>query len=93
MYFYNEEYVKNYPEKEYIDVLLNKEILDGITYFYTNRYSTDPSFEIDIKFILFKESLDHYIVKKINQDEKFISGELFFKYLKCIENIFKKRIG
>jgi len=89
MYFYNDEYVKNYPEKEYIDVLLNKEILDGITYFYTNRYSTDPNFEIDIKFILFKESLDHYIVKKINQDEKFIGGELFFKYLKYIENIFK----
>lgn len=86
---YFEEYINAYSEKEYIDTLLNDDFLEGISYYYPRRYIDDPKIVdvLDIKCILFKESLDHYIAKRIKEDERFIYGNLFKRYINYISKI------
>lgn len=88
---YFDEYVETYSESEYINVLLKKFYLDGIGFYYANRYVDDVKLVdgLDIKIVLFKESLDHYVAKKISIDNNFINGDLFKNYIRHIGNIAK----
>lgn len=83
----NEKYINDFSEEQYLYILKNKSNLKEIADSYLNQYE-NPTYD---ETIIFKESLDHYIVKKINTDLNFKNSNEFKNYLIYINYIVKNR--
>ena len=84
---YNQEYIDQFGEEYLLDCLKtkNSNILDDIYNSYSNEFSTNDI--SDAELLLVKESIDHLIVKKINEDDNFIYSEEFKNYCTFIKII------
>lgn len=74
---YNQVYINEFDESAYIKFLSNPAKLSYIKDAYLNQYN-DKS---DSFFLAFKESLDHYVKKKLLEDDSFINTREFQNYL------------
>jgi len=85
---YNKVFIEEFEEDKYIDSLNKINHLDVIRNNYNHR--NDFSFKIfDGSLYLFKESLDHYVLKRIEEDSNFINSQEcdnYFLYLKKLLN-------
>lgn len=86
---YNEKYIRDFDETEYLKYLSDRNALKEIADAYINQYDT-PTYDCTIAF---KESLDHYILKQINSNADFIKKPQFKNYLDYINYIFSNRIS
>ena len=85
---YRSSYIKSFDESWYLNYLSNPEYLKNLEMHYLNKY-TDKS---DAWFLAFKESLDHYVLKKCHDDKDFINSNQFKNYCEYLKNIFEKTI-
>lgn len=72
-----EKYANDFLEEQYFSILKDKNSLKEIADNYLKQYE-NPTFA---ETIIFKESLDHFIVKMINTDPNFKNSEEFKNYL------------
>ncbi len=84
---YNETYIQEFSEKEYINVLSSRSKLLSLIDAATNQY-TDQS---NANSLAFKESLDHYIKKRLLTDNSFIDSPYFKNYLAYIFKVLNKK--
>lgn len=85
---YNEEYIREFDLMNYINILKDNKYLSTLTINYSNRYNPRYSM-FDGKLNLLKESLDHYVLKRMSEDSNFINTEEcnnYFNYLKKLSN-------
>jgi hypothetical protein len=73
---YNETYVREFDEKYYLESLSDFNKLEGLR-LVSNQYSNNA----DANYLAFKESLDHYVMKRLINDPKFIDTKEFQNYL------------
>lgn len=76
---YNEKYVSDYPEQSYLKFLLDPKLLNGLVVNYKHRYEQDK--KVDGTLILFQESLNNYVVKRIKKNPEFIKTTEFKNYI------------
>lgn len=53
-------------------------LLGNLAKAYLNRYNSG----IDINLLALKESLDHYVVKRLTRDSRFLESAEFDNYIK-----------
>ena len=81
---YNEKLIAVYYEKDYLEALRNPQELDAIKENFENRHFLDKElFGFDL---LFKESLEHYVLKRLTQDKSFIHSKEFDNYTKHLND-------
>lgn len=85
-YTYNDYYINEYSHKEYTDILSNPSLLNKLGEDYLKKYSSESSADR----IAFKESLDHYVYKRLIKDPLFIDSDLFKNYWNYYQNIMNK---
>lgn len=86
---YTEKYVSEYSYDVYNLYLSTPSRLKALADAYINQY-TNPTFDCTIAF---KESLDHYIVKRFKNDPSFINSDELKNYFKYLYYIFYNRIS
>ena len=85
---YNDAFIREFDEENYIKCLGTINYLDMIRNNYNYRYNESYEY-FDGTVNLFKESLDHYVLMKMEQDEDFINTvecNNYFSYLKKLSN-------
>lgn len=80
---YNDSYINDFEEKYYRQYLNNPKYLDELKDKYLRQYSSQS----DAQFLAFKESLDHYIYKKIVENNNYINSNEFKNYFNYIMHI------
>lgn len=80
---YNDSYINDFEEKYYRQYLNNPKYLEKLKDMYLRQYSSQS----DAQFLAFKESLDHYIYKKIVKDNNYINSDEFKNYLEYIKQV------
>ena len=87
MKLYNENYIDDFTEKEYLETLSDNGKLFKLANDYLLRYKSDSK-DLDGRTIMFKESLEHYILKRISEDESFIDSNEMKNYLKLFATVY-----
>ena len=87
---YNEDYILIFNAIEYEEALNNNAKLSKLENAWLNKYTSPNEVKIDVMDVLFKESLDHYVLKMIKHDESFINTKRFINYLNMIIHIYNK---
>ena len=87
---YKSDYISTFSEIEYKKALNDIDILNNISYQYNNRY--DDNTTIEATTMLFKESLDHYILKQLTTNPSFLNSKEMETYVKYIINIYNNNI-
>lgn len=64
---YQEDYISTFNIEDYENALNNNEILLKLEKAWLNKYAPPMDPSIDVIDVLFKESLDHYVLKKLNK--------------------------
>lgn len=83
---YNNNYINTFDISYYKYYLNNQEELDKLKKAYINKYNLNKT--IEVRDILFKESLDHYILKQITDDYSFLYSKEMTNYIKYIISIY-----
>ncbi len=86
---YNEKYIRDFKKKDYTNYLSDRNALKEIADAYINQYQ-NPTYDCTIAF---KESLDHYILKQIQENASFIKSTQFKNYVDYLNYIFRNRIS
>ena len=76
---YNDKFIREYQEQSYLKFLLEPSLLRTLLVNYKSRYEQDKS--VDGTLILFQESLNNYVVKKIKTNPEFIKTKEFKNYI------------
>ena len=84
MIIYNDNFINEYNEEVYLSYLRNPDKLNNFIILEKNRYDKN---NIDGEVYLLKESLDHYVVKKIITDPNFQNTLEFKNYLNYMKRI------
>ena len=82
---YNEEFIELFDEYIYQNYLNDMDKLDYLMEQYIKRYTDD---NVDGELLAFKESLDHYILKKISENRDYVKTKSFSNYYKFISKIY-----
>ncbi len=88
---YNEEYIACFSEDKYKNILQDNNVLNLLIPLinkYTNKY--DGNCKIDGEDIIFKESLDHYILKQLQENPSFINTVEMRNYAEFIARIYRE---
>ena len=85
---YNQDYINDFEEKEYLEVLNNSNTMIRIVNNYVNRYNENTT--INGRDVTLKESLDHYILKRIESNRSFLYSNEMKNYLKLFATIYNK---
>ena len=85
--YYNDVYINEFQEKQYIGVLDDYSKLNRLRDVYLNKYNDNV--KKDVIDILFKESLEHYLLKKITEDLNFINTVRMHNYMKFFTEIYR----
>lgn len=80
---YNKTYVNSFEEDNYLTYLIDNNKLKDISTNYINRYNRG----VEVRKLAFKDSLDHYIVKKISENPNYMNTMEFKNYIKYIREI------
>lgn len=83
---YNEKYIKLFNESIYQSYLNSTDKMDYLLDKYIRRY-TDV--DVDGELLVLKESLDHYVLKKISENKDYIKTKSFSNYYRFISKIIK----
>ena len=83
---YNNNFIDAFPEDEYIKLLNSPSLMSVMEEEYLNKYNSGSN----TYFITIKESLDHYMAKKIDKDKNFVNSSEFEIYMNSLKNIYKK---
>ena len=86
---FNEKYINDFDGITYLKYLSDISSLKEIANAYINQFD-NPTYD---KTISFKESLDHFILKKIKSNPTFLDSNYFKNYLRYIDYIFQRRIS
>lgn len=85
---YNNDFINEFDLSNYDTFLSNLDKLNIMLLNYNYRY--DPKYSVfDGRLNLIKESLDHYVLKKMSEDSNFINTNEcnnYFSYLKKLSN-------
>ena len=84
---YNEAYIQTFDESIYINLLNDNGQLENIAKNYLTRYEKG----VDVNMLALKDSLDHYIAKKISTDKNFIDSQEFKNYAKYLKKIVSQK--
>ena len=82
---YNNGFIADFSESEYMKYLSNTSMLDSLCRTYSLRFN--DKMNIDGFKVLFKESLDHFIVKKVMIEKSFIRTIQFKNYLNYLKKM------
>ena len=88
---FNQSYINDFSEQTYINYLNSKDKLTMIKKNYLSQFSDEDSESLDAQKLAFKESLDHYILKRLEENTDFIKSKEFINYIKYIMDIVVKR--
>ena len=84
---YNETFINMYKEERYLKILGSPSQLDVLANGYTRKYKES---DVDGYILAFKESLDHYVLKRISEDNNFVKTPEFRNYFNYIKKIIKE---
>ena len=79
-----ESFINDFDEDSYRKILSNPNKLGVILENYNNKFN--ENYSIDTKLLFFKESLDYYVISKIN-DREFTNSQLFRNYINYTYNL------
>ena len=85
---YNDQFISEFNEEDYVKCLKTVNYLDILRNNYNGRYDDNYS-KFDGTVNLFKESLDHYVLLKMEKDANFINTlecNNYFNYLRKLSN-------
>ena len=74
---YNETFIKEFNESDYLKTLSTMENMEAVRNIARDQY-TDKS---NAFYLAYKESLDHYVLKRLMTDPKFIDSPEFRNYI------------
>ena len=77
---YNQSYIDVFPIEKYESTLSSKEKLSKVRTDYSYRFNN----QADAYYLAFKESLDHYVYKKILENPNFVNSEQFRNYFSYV---------
>lgn len=80
---YNKTYVNSFEENNYLTWLKDSNKLKDIATNYINRYNKG----VDVRKLAFKDSLDHFIAKKISENPNYMNTVEFKNYINYIREI------
>ena len=83
---YKNVYIKDFDVSAYDKYLSNPKLLEKLMNYYLERYTNKS----DALYLAFKESLDHYVLKRCLEDKSFRDSEQFNNYCNYLKNIFRK---
>lgn len=86
---YINKYINDFNIKMYNEYLSDVHKLKELADSYINQYS-NPTYDCTIAF---KESLDHYVSRELENNPSFRNTNLFSNYLKYINYIFSNRVN
>ena len=86
---YINKYINDFNIKMYDEYLSDVYKLKELADSYINQYS-NPTYDCTIAF---KESLDHYVSRELENNPSFRNTNLFSNYLKYINYIFSNRVN
>ncbi len=85
---FNQSYANDFDESMYQYALNNPAYLDKIKDEYLKKYGN----ESNAYYLAFKESLDHYIAKKISEDKNYINSSEFRNYFDYLREVVNKNV-
>lgn len=88
---YNDKFIREYQEQSYLKFLLEPSLLRTLLVNYKSRYEQDKS--VDGTLILFQESLNNYVVKKIKTNPEFIKTKEFKNYIDHLKETMNLNTG
>ena len=77
---YKESYINDFEESLYLIYLKDPKKLNQVKNAYLNQYTNQS----EADYLAFKESLDHFVKKKLQTDPSFINSQEFINYLNYI---------
>ena len=84
---YNQTYINDFNENDYNKYLTNPDELIKLKEEYLKQYKENSNSVM----LAFKETLDHFVLKKINEDEKYLDSIEFKNYLNYIMHIVEEK--
>ena len=88
---YNDKFIREYQEQSYLKFLLEPSLLRTLLVNYKSRYDQDKS--VDGTLILFQESLNNYVVKKIKTNPEFLKTKEFKNYIDHLKETMNLNTG
>ena len=85
MAIYNESYINEFNPNSYELVLSDRKTLENLAKNHNNRL--DPMKPYYASKDLFRESLDHYVTKRYNEDEAFRNSKEMKNYIAYSANL------
>ena len=79
----NEKYINDFAEKDYLRFLNNADLLNYLMDNYKARYLEKG--KVNGNLILFQESLNNYVIKRLKNDSNFRNTVYFQNYKKFLE--------
>ena len=82
---YKQEYIDTFGENEILKTMNNYQVLDRVFNSYVNQF--DPNKKTTCDDLLMKESIDHFVTKKILEDSTFTQSYVFKNYCKKMNEV------